>query len=158
MRVRVIFQMGPGFIQSVWVDEVETGTTAIKWLCAMAYNCLSLVPVEPLSPWAGRTVRHEGPKPWQTLKLKFIVVPLPSSELLKGVGGSWPDLSSPVPFRPLFERRKFLHDNMVEIPNRIMFSEMKQVAVSESHPRQCPSGLKAGQRAPWVRCDWENES
>nr|XP_030706332.1 DNA ligase 3 isoform X6 [Globicephala melas] len=30
--------------------------------------------------------------------------------------------------RPLFERRKFLHDNMVEIPNRIMFSEMKQVA------------------------------
>ncbi|KAK2503814.1 hypothetical protein MC885_012390 [Smutsia gigantea] len=29
--------------------------------------------------------------------------------------------------RPLFERRKLLHDNMVEIPNRIMFSEMKQV-------------------------------
>lgn len=29
--------------------------------------------------------------------------------------------------RPLWERRKFLHDNMVEIPNRIMFSEMKQV-------------------------------
>ncbi|XP_037664758.1 DNA ligase 3 isoform X3 [Choloepus didactylus] len=29
--------------------------------------------------------------------------------------------------RPLHERRKFLHDNMVEIPNRIMFSEMKQV-------------------------------
>ncbi|XP_008570835.1 PREDICTED: DNA ligase 3 isoform X1 [Galeopterus variegatus] len=29
--------------------------------------------------------------------------------------------------RPLCERRKFLHDNMVEIPNRIMFSEMKQV-------------------------------
>ncbi|XP_077708317.1 DNA ligase 3 isoform X2 [Canis aureus] len=29
--------------------------------------------------------------------------------------------------RPLSERRKFLHDNMVEIPNRIMFSEMKQV-------------------------------
>uniref|UniRef100_A0A452SE18 DNA ligase n=1 Tax=Ursus americanus TaxID=9643 RepID=A0A452SE18_URSAM len=26
--------------------------------------------------------------------------------------------------RPLCERRKFLHDNMVEIPNRIMFSEM----------------------------------
>ncbi|XP_068946031.1 DNA ligase 3 [Petaurus breviceps papuanus] len=29
--------------------------------------------------------------------------------------------------RPLYERRKFLHDNMVEIPNRILFSEMKQV-------------------------------
>ncbi|KAM6163926.1 DNA ligase 3 [Rhynchocyon petersi] len=29
--------------------------------------------------------------------------------------------------RPLCERRKFLHDNMVEIPNRIMFSEMKHV-------------------------------
>ncbi|XP_060059943.1 DNA ligase 3 isoform X2 [Erinaceus europaeus] len=29
--------------------------------------------------------------------------------------------------RPLCERRKFLHDNMVEIPNRIMFSEMKEV-------------------------------
>ncbi|NXG55021.1 DNLI3 ligase, partial [Hemiprocne comata] len=29
--------------------------------------------------------------------------------------------------RPLCERRKFLHDNMVEIPNRILFSEMKQV-------------------------------
>ncbi|KAI5931505.1 DNA ligase 3 [Manis javanica] len=29
--------------------------------------------------------------------------------------------------RPLCERRKLLHDNMVEIPNRIMFSEMKQV-------------------------------
>ncbi|XP_023373287.1 DNA ligase 3 isoform X2 [Otolemur garnettii] len=29
--------------------------------------------------------------------------------------------------RPLCERRKFLHDNMIEIPNRIMFSEMKQV-------------------------------
>ncbi|XP_025919524.1 DNA ligase 3 [Apteryx rowi] len=30
--------------------------------------------------------------------------------------------------RPLRERRKFLHDNMVEIPNRILFSEMKLVA------------------------------
>ncbi|XP_064234553.1 DNA ligase 3 isoform X8 [Aotus nancymaae] len=29
--------------------------------------------------------------------------------------------------RPLCERRKFLHENMVEIPNRIMFSEMKRV-------------------------------
>ncbi|XP_043914477.1 DNA ligase 3 [Protopterus annectens] len=29
--------------------------------------------------------------------------------------------------RPLSERRKFLHDNMVEIPNRILFSEMKQI-------------------------------
>ncbi|NWH91339.1 DNLI3 ligase, partial [Aegithalos caudatus] len=29
--------------------------------------------------------------------------------------------------RPLSERRKFLHDNMVEIPNRILFSEMKHV-------------------------------
>ncbi|NXK10740.1 DNLI3 ligase, partial [Herpetotheres cachinnans] len=29
--------------------------------------------------------------------------------------------------RPLCERRKFLHDNMVEIPNRILFSEMKRV-------------------------------
>ncbi|XP_048822618.1 DNA ligase 3 [Lagopus muta] len=29
--------------------------------------------------------------------------------------------------RPLRERRKFLHDNMVEIPNRILFSEMKHV-------------------------------
>uniref|UniRef100_A0A8V1ALB9 DNA ligase n=1 Tax=Gallus gallus TaxID=9031 RepID=A0A8V1ALB9_CHICK len=31
--------------------------------------------------------------------------------------------------RPLRERRKFLHDNMVEIPNRILFSEMKHVTV-----------------------------
>ncbi|XP_030601943.1 DNA ligase 3 [Archocentrus centrarchus] len=28
---------------------------------------------------------------------------------------------------PLCERRKFLHDNMVEVPNRILFSEMKHV-------------------------------
>lgn len=53
------------------------------------------------------------------------------SELLMRVGGFWPDLSSLVPLRPLCERRKFLHDNMVEIPNRIMFSEMKQVTVSK---------------------------
>lgn len=31
--------------------------------------------------------------------------------------------------RPLCERRKFLHDNMVEVPNRILFSEMKHVTV-----------------------------
>uniref|UniRef100_UPI00398EB682 DNA ligase 3 n=1 Tax=Pristiophorus japonicus TaxID=55135 RepID=UPI00398EB682 len=30
--------------------------------------------------------------------------------------------------RPISERKQFLHDNMVEIPNRIMFSEMKHVA------------------------------
>lgn len=29
--------------------------------------------------------------------------------------------------RPLCERRKFLHDNMVEVSNRILFSEMKHV-------------------------------
>ncbi|XP_033970043.1 DNA ligase 3 isoform X2 [Trematomus bernacchii] len=29
--------------------------------------------------------------------------------------------------RPLSERRKFLRDNMVEVPNRILFSEMKHV-------------------------------
>uniref|UniRef100_A0A8C1CBT1 DNA ligase n=1 Tax=Cyprinus carpio carpio TaxID=630221 RepID=A0A8C1CBT1_CYPCA len=29
--------------------------------------------------------------------------------------------------KPLCERRKFLHDNMVEVPNRILFSEMKHV-------------------------------
>uniref|UniRef100_A0A674N174 DNA ligase n=1 Tax=Takifugu rubripes TaxID=31033 RepID=A0A674N174_TAKRU len=29
--------------------------------------------------------------------------------------------------RPLCERRKFLHNNMVEVPNRILFSEMKHV-------------------------------
>ncbi|KAM7373992.1 hypothetical protein PAMP_006672 [Pampus punctatissimus] len=29
--------------------------------------------------------------------------------------------------RPLCERRKFLQDNMVEVPNRILFSEMKHV-------------------------------
>ncbi|MGH0151774.1 UNVERIFIED_CONTAM: hypothetical protein FKN15_043644 [Acipenser sinensis] len=29
--------------------------------------------------------------------------------------------------RPLRERKKFLHENMVEIPNRILFSEMKHV-------------------------------
>ncbi|XP_072445527.1 DNA ligase 3 [Chiloscyllium punctatum] len=29
--------------------------------------------------------------------------------------------------RPISERKQFLHDNMVEIPNRIMFSEMKHV-------------------------------
>lgn len=33
-------------------------------------------------------------------------------------------------FSPLCERRKFLHDNMVEVPNRILFSEMKHVTVS----------------------------
>lgn len=31
--------------------------------------------------------------------------------------------------RPLCERRKFLHDNMVVVPNRILFSEMKHVTV-----------------------------
>lgn len=31
--------------------------------------------------------------------------------------------------RPLRERRKFLDDNMVEVPNRILFSEMKHVTV-----------------------------
>lgn len=36
--------------------------------------------------------------------------------------------------RPLCERRKFLHDNMVEIPNRILFSEMKHVTVSPVCP------------------------
>uniref|UniRef100_A0A8B9JCK2 DNA ligase n=1 Tax=Astyanax mexicanus TaxID=7994 RepID=A0A8B9JCK2_ASTMX len=29
--------------------------------------------------------------------------------------------------KPLCERRKFLHDNMIEVPNRILFSEMKHV-------------------------------
>uniref|UniRef100_A0A671QNQ9 DNA ligase n=1 Tax=Sinocyclocheilus anshuiensis TaxID=1608454 RepID=A0A671QNQ9_9TELE len=29
--------------------------------------------------------------------------------------------------KPLCERRKFLHDSMVEVPNRILFSEMKHV-------------------------------
>ncbi|XP_035289703.1 DNA ligase 3 [Anguilla anguilla] len=29
--------------------------------------------------------------------------------------------------KPLYERRKFLQDNMVEVPNRILFSEMKHV-------------------------------
>lgn len=48
-----------------------------------------------------------------------------------GVGGRLFSLSSAVSLRPLCERRKFLHDNMVEIRNRIMFSEMKQVTVSE---------------------------
>lgn len=79
---------------------------------------------------SSRTVTYEGFSSWQTLSCSsFIIVLLPSSELLLG----WEDLSLsfPVPFRPLCERRKFLHDNMVEIPNRIMFSEMKQVTVSE---------------------------
>lgn len=61
------------------------------------------------------------------LKKQYVIVSLPSLELM----GSWPNLSSHVPLRPLCERRKFLHDNMVEIPNRIMFSEMKRVMVSE---------------------------
>lgn len=64
--------------------------------------------------------------------MKQFIVSLPSLKLLMGTGGSRLDLSSPLSFRPLCERRKFLHDNMVEIPNRIMFSEMKQVMVSES--------------------------
>lgn len=38
-------------------------------------------------------------------------------------------------FRSLLERRKFLHDNMVEIPNRILFSEMKHVTVSSAGRR-----------------------
>ena len=54
--------------------------------------------------------------------------------LLRALGGwrsilAWPQLFCPL--RPLCERRKLLYDNMVEIPNRIMFSEMKQVTVSE---------------------------
>lgn len=36
--------------------------------------------------------------------------------------------------RPLCERRKFLHDNMVEVPNRILFSEMKHVTVRFPFP------------------------
>uniref|UniRef100_A0A8C5B381 DNA ligase n=1 Tax=Gadus morhua TaxID=8049 RepID=A0A8C5B381_GADMO len=35
--------------------------------------------------------------------------------------------------RPLSERRKFLHDNMVEVRNRILFSEMKHVTVSQGN-------------------------
>uniref|UniRef100_A0A672QQS5 DNA ligase n=1 Tax=Sinocyclocheilus grahami TaxID=75366 RepID=A0A672QQS5_SINGR len=34
--------------------------------------------------------------------------------------------------KPLCERRKFLLDNMVEVPNRILFSEMKHVTVSSA--------------------------
>lgn len=81
-----------------------------------------------MEPLTGRTVGHQCFKP-----LQFITVSRPSSELL-GVGvGVEPGLTSALlsPLRPLCERRKFLHDNMVEIPNRIMFSEMKRVAVSE---------------------------
>lgn len=54
-----------------------------------------------------------------------------------------PSLSMPCP-RPLCERRKFLHDNMVEIPNRILFSEMKHVTVSPEcpyHPDPAPPAL-----------------
>lgn len=75
---------------------------------------------------------------------QYVIVSLSSLELM-GVGGSWPELSSHAPFRPLCERRKFLHDNMVEIPNRIMFSEMKQVSVREDPTSAAPNGLKAGQ-------------
>lgn len=78
----------------------------------------------------GRTVRHEGLKLWHSVMKQYVIVSLSSLELM-GVGGSWPELGSHAPFRPLCERRKFLHDNMVEIPNRIMFSEMKQVSVRE---------------------------
>lgn len=102
----------------------------MKLLCHSSYHP-SLVPTEPWSPWAGRTDRHEGPEPWQTSQETSPSLSRLSSELW-GVGGaSWPDLSSSVPLRPLCERRKLLYDNMVEIPNRIMFSEMKQVTVSE---------------------------
>ena len=34
--------------------------------------------------------------------------------------------------RPIKERRRFLHENMVEIPNRILFSEMQHITVSDS--------------------------
>ncbi|MGH0136681.1 UNVERIFIED_CONTAM: hypothetical protein FKN15_075960 [Acipenser sinensis] len=45
--------------------------------------------------------------------------------------------------RPLRERKKFLHENMVEIPNRILFSEMKHVTVAhfkEFIPQAFPGG------------------
>ena len=94
-----------------------------------------------------------------------ILVPV-SSELWGLGGASRPDLSSPVPLRPLCERRKLLHDNMVEIPNRIMFSEMKQVTVSEDPTfgrAECPMGrTRCGEwavvtllrgRLMWIRAD-----
>jgi hypothetical protein len=33
-------------------------------------------------------------------------------------------------FRPIKERRKILQKEMIEIPNRILFSEMKHITVS----------------------------
>ena len=87
-----------------------------------------------LGPMGQAELADTGPEPWQTLVKQHITVSLPSLGLLAGAGVAGdPGLTSArmFPFlRPLCERRKFLHDNMVEIPNRIMFSEMKRVSVS----------------------------
>lgn len=77
-----------------------------------------------------------------------------------------PSFSKPS-FRPLCERRKFLRDNMVEIPNRILFSEMKHVTVSSvfklpgwwphclhsGHPfAPLPQGLLTKAAKPGIPC------
>ncbi|NXJ81434.1 DNLI3 ligase, partial [Trogon melanurus] len=69
--------------------------------------------------------------------------------------------------RPLCERRKFLHDNMVEIPNRILFSEMKHVTkasdLADMITRVIREGLeglvlkdvKAGSHLPFAGGNYE---
>ncbi|NXK17717.1 DNLI3 ligase, partial [Arenaria interpres] len=64
--------------------------------------------------------------------------------------------------RPLSERRKFLHDNMVEIPNRILFSEMKHVTkasdLADMITRVIREGLEGlvlkDIKAGDLLCDW----
>ncbi|TNM84503.1 hypothetical protein fugu_008681 [Takifugu bimaculatus] len=48
--------------------------------------------------------------------------------------------------RPLCERRKFLHDNMVKVPNRILFSEMKHCDGTS-----CCSNAAASHSGPYER-------
>lgn len=108
----------------------------MNWLWATAYSCLSLVLMEPLQPLTTQLFLWElGSIAVLFLKQQFyhwaltcVRVPARSGREAEALPPLY--LRSTTSPRPLCERRKFLHDNMVEIRNRIMFSEMKQVTVS----------------------------
>lgn len=112
-----------------WLSREES--TAIIWLWTTAYSCLSLVLMESLPPLTAQFIWALGSIVVPFLKQQFCHWALTCVRVPAWSGREALYLSFAVSLRPLCERRKFLHDNMVEIRNRIMFSEMKQVTVSE---------------------------
>lgn len=103
----------------------------MNWLWATAYSCLSLVLMESCRTLTAQLfIRELGSIAVPLLQQQFYHWALSCVKVPARSGREALYLSS-VSLRPLCERRKFLHDNMVEIRNRIMFSEMKQVTVSE---------------------------